>query len=191
MTGSRAAGRVPVSLDVAGDASGPALLLRPWGPADAGAVVEAYRDDALRRWTSAVVEDEADAARWIGEQRRGWETGRRFAFAVVEAGAAAPVLGHVVLRRPGGVSRAEVGYWTVAAARGRGVASRALAVLSDWGFAAFGDAGPDRLELVHQVDNAASCRVAHKCGYALAGELPPAPPAHRLAGHVHVRERRG
>ncbi|WP_425264275.1 GNAT family N-acetyltransferase [Streptomyces bungoensis] len=187
---SGGAGRLPVSLDVAAGASGPALLLRPWGPADAGALVEAYRDDALRRWTSAVVADDADAVRWLGEQRRGWETGRRFAFAVVEAGAAAPVLGHVVLRRPEGVSGAEVGYWTVAAARGRGVASRAPAVLSDRGFAAFGDAGPDRLELVHQVDNAASCRVAHKCGYALAGVLPPAPPAHPPAGHVHVRERR-
>jgi len=37
--------------------SGPALLLRPWRPADAAAPVEMYRDDGLRRWTSAAVAD--------------------------------------------------------------------------------------------------------------------------------------
>ncbi|MFF5011858.1 GNAT family N-acetyltransferase [Streptomyces sp. NPDC001165] len=178
-------------LEVAATPSGPALLLRPWCPGDAAALVEAYRDAALRRWTSGVVEDEAGAARWIGEQARGWEERRRFAFAVVESGPGPErVLGHAVLKfaEAPGASAAEVGYWTAAPARGRGVAPRALHALTEWAFAAFGGDGLTRLELLHQADNAASCRVAQKCGYALARLLPAAPPAFPLDGHVHVRE---
>ncbi|SOD86909.1 GNAT family N-acetyltransferase [Streptomyces sp. Ag109_G2-15] len=177
-------------LEVAATPTGPALLLRPWCPADAAALVEAYRDDALRRWTSGVVEGEAGAARWIREQARGWEERRRFSFAVVESGPGPErVLGHAVLKfaeAPG--DSAEVGYWTAAPARGRGVAPRALDALSDWAFAAFGGDGLTRLELLHQADNAASCRVARKCGYELTGLLPAAPPAYPRDGHVHVRE---
>ncbi|MFF4038540.1 GNAT family N-acetyltransferase [Streptomyces sp. NPDC001816] len=178
-------------VEVAATPSNPALLLRPWCPQDAAALVEAYRDAALRRWTSGVVEDEAGAARWIGEQARGWEERRRFAFAVVESGPGPErVLGHAVLKftEAPGASAAEVGYWTAAPARGRGVAPRALHALTEWAFAAFGGDGLTRLELLHQADNAASCRVAQKCGYALARLLPAAPPAFPLDGHVHVRE---
>ncbi|MGW2699169.1 GNAT family N-acetyltransferase [Streptomyces sp. NPDC001340] len=178
-------------LEVAATPSNPALLLRPWCPGDAAALVEAYRDAALRRWTSGVVEDEAGAARWIGEQARGWEERRRFAFAVVESGPGPErVLGHAVLKfaEAPGASAAEVGYWTAAPARGRGVAPRALHALTEWAFAALGGDGLTRLELLHQADNAASCRVAQKCGYALVRLLPAAPPAFPLDGHVHVRE---
>ncbi|MEU1402327.1 GNAT family N-acetyltransferase [Streptomyces sp. NPDC005728] len=180
-------------LEVAATPSDPALLLRPWRAADAAALAEAYRDDDLRRWTSAAVEDEADAARWIEEQRRGWEDGRRFAFAVVESGGdAGRLLGHMVLKfaADSGGSSAEVGYWTAAPARGRGVAPRGLLALTDWAFASFGGDGLARLELLHQADNAASCRVAQKCGYAWTRLLPAAPPAFPLDGHVHVREYR-
>ncbi|MFF7973477.1 GNAT family N-acetyltransferase [Streptomyces sp. NPDC007905] len=196
MTGSPSdrTDRVPTTrLEAAATASEPALLLRPWEPGDAAALIGAYRDDALRRWTRSVVEDEAGAVRWIQEQRRGWETGRRFGFAVVESGAApSRLLGHAVLKVAAapGASLAEVGYWTAAPARGRGVAPRALRALTDWAFAAFGGEGLARLELLHQVDNPASCRVAQKCGYELTGLLPAAPPAHPLDGHVHVREYR-
>ncbi|WP_143667966.1 GNAT family N-acetyltransferase, partial [Streptomyces carpinensis] len=60
-------------LHVEATASAPALLLRPWAPADAAELASLYQDDALRRWTSVPVDDEPSAARWIGEQRRGWE----------------------------------------------------------------------------------------------------------------------
>ncbi|WP_343075721.1 GNAT family N-acetyltransferase [Streptomyces roseirectus] len=134
------------------------------GESDAPALVEAGRDPVLRHWGGLDIGDEGDALRWIGEQRRGWARGERLAFAVVEAGGR--VLGHAVLKRPG-AAVAEVGYWTAAAARGRGVASEMLRGLTEWAFGEY--PALERVELIHQVDNVASCRVAEKGGYGLAG----------------------
>lgn len=136
-----------------------------------------------------------DGRRWVRAQERGWATGSRFGFAVLEEAldAAAPQLvGNVVLKGVGsGRPSAEVGYWTAAQARGRGVAPRALETLSAWAFEAFGADGMERLELLHQVDNQASCRGAEKSGYTFDRILPAAPPAHPLDGHLHVRHTAG
>jgi RimJ/RimL family protein N-acetyltransferase len=166
----------------------PALVLRPWSPVDAADLIELYRDDALRRWTSSAVDDEASAARWVQDQQQGWAAGDRLGFAVVEI--PGQLAGHVVLKNvaPGAPS-AEVGYWTAARARGRGVASRAVRALTGWAFATFAGDGLTRLELLHQVDNTASCRVAQKCRYELTALVPAAPPAYPLDGHLHVRRR--
>ncbi|MEV5438285.1 GNAT family N-acetyltransferase [Streptomyces sp. NPDC052682] len=177
-------------LRAAATPSAPALALRPWSPGDAAPLVEIHRDAALRRWTSTALDDEASAARWIRDQQSGWREGRRYGFAVVEpreGGAGERLVGNVVLKgvSPGAPS-AEVGYWTASAARGRGVAPRALRALTAWAFATFAAEGLTRLELVHQVDNTASCRVAEKSAYGLAAVLPASPPAFPLEGHVHV-----
>jgi hypothetical protein len=76
-----------------------------------------------------------------------------------------------------GKPSAEVGYWTAAQARGRGVAPRAVEALTGWAFDAPGADGLEQLELLHQVDNPTSCRVAHKSGYDLDTVLPAAPPS--------------
>jgi RimJ/RimL family protein N-acetyltransferase len=88
----------------------------------------------------------------------------------------------VVLKKPD--TKPEVGYWTAAQARGLGVATRAVDALSAWAFSAY---GLDRIELLHQVDNVASCRVAEKTGYALRETLP-ATPSFPLDGHLHIRQ---
>lgn len=186
MTANEIAGR----LRAEATASAPALLLRRWEDADAAALAEAYRDESLRRWTSHAIGDEESALRWIREQGRRWEAGDRFSFAVLETGAQKRPVGHVVLKGlVAGSGRAEVGYWTAAHARGRRVASRALEALTGWAFATFAGQGLHRLELLHQADNEASCRVARACGYERAGTLPAAPPAHPLQGHLHLRSR--
>lgn len=185
--------KITTRLEAAATASAPALLLRPWNPGDATALVELYRDKELRRWTSSAVDDEAGARKWVQVQQCGWEAGDRFSFAVTEPrspGGDGPLVGHAVLKNVApGLASAEVGYWTAAHARGRAVAPRALDALSDWAFSAFGDEGLTRLELLHQVDNPASCRVARKCRYELSGVLPPAPPTYPYDGHLHVRRR--
>ncbi|MGY0069547.1 GNAT family N-acetyltransferase [Streptomyces sp. QTS137] len=171
------------------------LTLRPWSPKDSAGLAELYRDEALRRWTGDAVRDGASAARWVSAQQRGWEAGDRLAFAVEETpagpgarGTPARLVGNVVLKYAArGSGSAEVGYWTGAPARGRGVAPRALAVLTGWASTAFAHEGLTRLELLHQVDNEASCRVAGKAGSTLTTVLPAAPPAFPRDGHVHVR----
>ncbi|WP_343239911.1 GNAT family N-acetyltransferase [Streptomyces sp. SID12488] len=186
-----------LALDVPATPTAPALRLRPWHPADVGALVEACRDPVLRRWTSHSVENDEEGLRWIRSQEQSWEAGDRFAFAVVEVqpgSVQGELAGQVVLKgvAPGRRS-AEVGYWTAAHARGRGVAPRALEALTAWAFDTYGApgdaAGLQRLELVHQEDNVASCRVAHKSGYGLDRVLLAEPPAFPRDGHVHVRHR--
>lgn len=192
-TYSRPMDETAVRLEADATPSAPALLLRPWSPADCADLVDLYGDDTLRRWTSSAVNDEASAARWVREQQQGWETGDRFGFAVVEVqaeGDKEQLAGHVVLKLITPVaSSAEVGYWTAAHARGRGVAPRALQTLTDWAFTAFPGGRLTRLELLHQVGNTASCRVAQKSRYELSTLLPAAPPAYPLDGHLHVRMR--
>ena len=174
--------------------SAPALLLRPWGVDDVAGLIEAYRDPVLRHRTGSAVDTEDDAVQWVRAQEQDRLAGVRFGFAVLEVQPdveQGQLAGNIVLKEvaPGKAS-AEVGYWTAAHARGRGVASRALDTLTDWAFATLGADGLERLELLHQVDNEASCRVAQKSGYDFDQVLPAAPPAYPLDGHLHIRRRR-
>ncbi|MEU6077445.1 GNAT family protein [Micromonospora sp. NPDC047074] len=164
----------------------PELLLRPWRDDDADALVAAYRDPVLLRWTRAPVTTTADARRFVAAARRDWDDGHRFAFAVVEPRPAGETLvAQLVLKNvTEGAEHAEVGYWTAAPARGRGVAPHALGAVTDWAFARF--AGLRRLDLLHQIDNPASCRVAEKAGYRFQEVLPARPPFPR-DGHRHAR----
>ena len=97
----------------------------------------------------------ARAAGWAVETRADW--------AVTSDGAVAGRAGFRVVDLAEGW--AEVAYWVLPAARGRGVAPRAVAVLTDWAFAL----GLHRLELRHATANEASCRVAERSGYPLEG----------------------
>jgi RimJ/RimL family protein N-acetyltransferase len=60
---------------------------------------------------------------------------------------------------------AEAAYWTLPAARGRGVATRALQEVTRWAF----DVGLHRVELEHSTQNLPSCRVALKAGFLVEG----------------------
>ena len=60
------------------------------------------------------------------------------------------------------------GYWTAAAHRGRGFTAEALRLLTDW---AFDGVGLRRMELVVDVRNVGSRRVAERAGYLAEGVL--------------------
>jgi RimJ/RimL family protein N-acetyltransferase len=60
----------------------------------------------------------------------------------------------------------ELGYIVHPAARGRGLATEMLRLLTRW---AFDDLGAHRIELVINVENVASERVAERCGYTREG----------------------
>jgi [ribosomal protein S5]-alanine N-acetyltransferase len=137
------------------------LTLRPWTVGDVPSLVAAYADPAIRRWHArSMTLTEADE--WVSAVNGSWtrETGANWA--VTESGG---LVGRMSLRRldlENGL--AGIGYWVVPAARGRGIATRALVAVSDW---AMHELRLQRLELEHSTRNEASCRVAEKAGYSL------------------------
>jgi RimJ/RimL family protein N-acetyltransferase len=136
------------------------LLLRPWSPADAGALLTAYADPAIQRWHARTVESRKEAEDLIAEYNHGWRAETSASWAITDPA----VLGRVAFRIIDlDEGTAEIAYWVTAAARGRGAASRAVIALSQW---ALDDLGLHRLDLQHAVANTASCRVADKAGYA-------------------------
>jgi RimJ/RimL family protein N-acetyltransferase len=62
----------------------------------------------------------------------------------------------------------EIGYAIDSAARGKGVATRSLDLLTRWGFDVLGLA---RIELIIDVENDGSARVAERAGYFFEGVL--------------------
>ncbi|MBD0424009.1 GNAT family N-acetyltransferase [Streptomyces sp. TRM S81-3] len=146
--------------------TGDGLVLRPWRAEDAPAVHAAFQDPLMHQWHIRAAESEAEVRGWIAEWREAWAQERNVQWAVADA-ADDRLLGRVALRNVLlGDGVAEVAYWTVAAARGRGVAARATSALARW---ALDETGFHRLELSHSVANEASCRVAEKTGFALEG----------------------
>ncbi|MGW0958380.1 GNAT family N-acetyltransferase [Streptomyces gelaticus] len=168
-------------------------VLRPWSRADAGsetlldALVAAAADPAIALWNPMATTDRDTARAWVEARDGGWERGAVAAFAVRDA-ADDTVLGGVSLRwvdREDGL--AMVGYWLLPAARGRGLVTRAVAAITDWGF---DTADARRIEIAHAVGNPASCGVADRCGYLPEGVLRD---SHRFGDgeyhdeHLHAR----
>jgi RimJ/RimL family protein N-acetyltransferase len=136
--------------------------LRPWTRADAPTIVECIDgDEEISRWLDQVPQpySRADAEAYIagiGEQ----------AYAVTDA-TTGRLLGSIGLRWNEPHDVAEVGYWLRSDARGRGVATRALVLLTKIAF----EEGAARVQLRADVANAPSRRVAEKAGFRLEGVL--------------------
>ena len=144
---------------------GDGLRLRPWTDDDAGIVLAGLSDPEVVRWNPRLpLRDLAAARGWIAGRSERWADGRAASWAVEEEGA---VVGALTLRD---INRfdwwATASYWTLPAARGRGVAPRALRLATT--YAADG-LGLHRVQLQHVLANTASCRVATKAGFALEG----------------------
>ncbi|TWD82844.1 RimJ/RimL family protein N-acetyltransferase [Kribbella amoyensis] len=161
--------------------------LRPWRPADAGQVREAFGDAEIQRWHLLRIDDQDEARDWIAQWGRRWADEDAASWAIVDDGDEA--LGQVGLR---GVDLAgasvHLSYWMLPQARGRGLATRAVGVVERW---CFEEIGFRRLTLEHSTENVQSCRVAEKSGYALEGVLRSC--WQHLDGwhdvHVHARTR--
>ena len=178
----------PMTLTVAPTATAPALTLRPWQDPDIPAIVAAYRDEAMRRWLMSSVNDEDEARAWLARQDAGWADDTRLSWAIDREGV---VVGHFVIMAadPPETLATGVGYWTVAAGRGQGIASRCVGTATEWLFGGQDIMPADEIELIHAVGNEGSCRVAQKCGYVLESVLAPMPPKFPNEGHRHLRTR--
>jgi RimJ/RimL family protein N-acetyltransferase len=116
------------------------------------------------------------AESWLAGYEDGRRDGTREVFAIVDGDGT--FLGIAVAPRIDLPARtAELGYMVVRAARGRGVATAALRLLTEW---AFDELGLLRTELLISVENSASKRVAKRCGYVREGVLRS----------VHVKQER-
>ena len=150
----------PVEL-TAGD-----LLLRPWREDDVDAYWLALESPGGRLWHGSTTTTRADVAALLA-RRADWTTGDHASWCVT--GPAGQLLGSLSLHRIDLDQRdAEIGYWTVPAARGRGIAVRAVETVLHWGFT---DLEVCRVQLFHAVENTASARVAEKAGFTREGRL--------------------
>ncbi|MFD4247025.1 GNAT family N-acetyltransferase [Streptomyces sp. NPDC058525] len=147
------------------------MLLRPWAPSDAPALVEACLDPDIRHWNRPGRLTEPEAVDRIDR----WEARRQAEASVIWAiapaapapdGRAVGLIGLGDLDLAGG--SAEFLYWLLPAGRGAGVMVPAVDRVGRW---AFEDLGLHRLRLTHSVANPASCAVATKAGYPLEGTM--------------------
>ena len=147
------------------------LTLRPWAASDRDALVAAWADSEVQRWTALPDDISPDAAaRWIAGGRQRCEEGRALDLVGVAVDDGR-VLGEVGLSAFDADRRAaRIGWWTAAPERGRGVATAMVRAMTDWAHE-----GPLALRvLVAEVDlaNPASAAVALAAGYELLGEIP-------------------
>ena len=104
---------------------------------------------------------------WYGLYEQGRRDGTREAFAVL--GEDGDFLGLAVVPRIEAATRTvELGYMVAPDARGHGVATETLQLLTEW---AENELGMLRIELLISVGNTPSKRVAERGGYQLEGVL--------------------
>ena len=177
-----------MSLTVEATPTASALTLRPWQDSDIPAIVAAHRDEVMRRWLMRPINDEDEARAWLADQESGWADDTHLSWAVEED---RTVVGYFVIKaaNPPETLATGVGYWTVAEARGRGIASRCVETATEWLFGGQDFMPADEIELLHTVGNEGSCRVARKCGYVLDSVLSPLLPTFPDEGHRHLRKR--
>jgi RimJ/RimL family protein N-acetyltransferase len=139
------------------------LLLRPLSEDDVPAVVAACQDRELARFIPGFPSPytENHARIWI-ESRPSLDKARTFLIVDATGG---QLYGAIEVRL-GEVG--SIGYWIAAEARGRGIATRATRLLSEW---ALTEGAVERLELTTHPENAASQRVAEKAGFTREGTL--------------------
>jgi RimJ/RimL family protein N-acetyltransferase len=138
------------------------VALRSWQEDDAPAIVSCLDGDAeIAGWLDQVpqpytVEHALGYIRAEGEEK----------YAVTDA-ATAEVLGSIGLTWNATRDVVEIGYWLRACARGRGLTTRALTLVTRHAV----EAGAARVQLRADVENVPSRRVAEKAGFTLEGIL--------------------
>ncbi len=143
------------------------IRLVPFGDDHVAGLEETWLDPDVLRFTSTPDPMPAD---WMTTWRAQFDGATKIAWAVVDDEVAERV-GFVGYAVAFGIDReageVELGYATAPWARGRGVATATLRLLTRW---ALGE-GMQRLALRIVPENIASRRVAETCGYTFEGVL--------------------
>jgi RimJ/RimL family protein N-acetyltransferase len=148
------------------------VILRPRRLSDADAIAAACQDPEIPRWTMVPSPyTREDAVAFLARADEEAASGESVGLLVVDP--EDRLLGTVSLmdlrREPG---YGEIGYWLAADARGRGVATRAVRLLTDWGHRTL---GLDRIEIHVHLENAPSHRVPQRAGYERLDGLVASP----------------
>jgi len=140
------------------------IELRLWTLDDVPALVAAINDPEIFHWITTIPDPytEEDAHKYTNG---GNDDPGRHQFAVIQNGRLVAAIGLDITEL---IRQGTIGYWCAPEARGRGVTTRALRLLSRH---AFEDLGLERLQLFTDPDNRASQRVADKVGYQREGIL--------------------
>ena len=138
---------------------GAAIALRTWEQDDAEWYVRA-RDEVVFRWTKEPRDLTTELLRNAIERYLSHPTYAGFAITDASSGS---LLGNISLViTESERCWAEVMYWLAAPARGRGAATEAVRTMARW---AFETLAIERIELLTDVDNKASQRVAQRAGF--------------------------
>lgn len=138
------------------------VVLRPPDERDLDAIDRALRDPGV---IGAFGRATLSAAELLGLNRRRRQDGTSATFAICDAGD--ECVGHVFVNL-GDARRGTVGYWLLPEARGRGLATRAVRLISRW---AFTELDLARLGLLTEPENDASQHVAERSGFRKEGVL--------------------
>ena len=163
------------------------VALQPWTEDDVDAVVKAAADPAIVRWSHLPNPfDHAGVCQWFYAMAPDRAAGTALKMKIAGAGEDR-LLGAIALMRIDWESRsAELGYWLAACARGRGVATRAIGLLTRWAVA---ELRLRRIDAIPDLDNDASRRVLERCGFVFEQELlDRAPPAGLYSLHARCRQ---
>lgn len=140
------------------------IRLEPFDESHFAAIEALVADEDILRYTRVPVPvPDGFTAAFLARYEEGAHDGTRAGFAIVEAGEFLGFAAAVSIERE--AQTAELGYVVAPGARGRGVATEALRQLTEWAFSE----EMLRLELLISVDNAASKKVAERCGYVHEG----------------------
>ena len=142
------------------------VALRPWSVHDVDALVAAWADPEIQKWTLVpAARTAADALRWISAEQLRRDRGLALDLVIASAGDERAVLGEVgMVLLAGGPSRAELGWWVGPEHRRQGVATRAVKLFADW---ARDVLEFDDLFAEVDMDNPASVWVAESAGLRL------------------------
>ncbi len=165
----------PVLLDLPASVETPRLLLRPPRPGDGAllhaAIVESLPE--LRRflaslpWVAAEQTIES-AETYCRTAHANFLVRKDMPFLLFEKATGVLVGASGLHRTVWNTPKTEIGYWARVSRWGQGFVTEAVSALAEYAFA---HVGAVRVEIVTDEANAASRRVAERCGFTLEGTL--------------------
>jgi RimJ/RimL family protein N-acetyltransferase len=143
------------------------VRLRPWRHADADDLAAGWADDDVARWNDVPDDSSVEAARrWIGGWRERVNVGLSIDLVIVDTETDETVGEVGVSQFDDQHGSAELGFWLLPGARGKGYAAAAVRLLADWTVTTV---GVRLLFTRSSPDNVGSAAVLERSGFERRG----------------------